>query len=647
MGWLSGWAKKVEISVPSSDDGTLTNHQFDVIIHKGVGNNEGNVVYANNNNDNWPIDICFTTADGTTLIDFWRQESDDNDGIWVVKVPTVPASGGTTICCYYGNAGADDLSDITATFVLGDDDFSQFDVQTTAVSATTGKYEAWPGIAKDSAGNLYVVYRTSDNEIHGFDSTGRIMLRKSTDDGESWGSEIMVSDTEDVDDRNPGILIFDDDGTETILICYNTHDGTAANDRAYCRKATVASLSFGTAIELSSGNERRMWTQPILLSNGKILIAIYNISAGNTYVVESATGGDSWTEYLVTSLYGNETAIIEVKSGGSYAGGVYCLIRDESSPYTYKKTVSGDYGHTWGAVSDESDLEDAKNSPVSFFRDGDTILAAYTTAGMDLVIYQSTDECNNWSHLYTIASGQSVSYYPGMVINDDGDMVVVWCTNSSTSDVYISIVEYPFQTEIWGITGGPSISVSDGVLSFIQNAADEYISSTSTFGPNVAMRSRLKIPTLDVTHGLAAIGFNVYTWPASSNYAQINFYSLGAPYGRTALYCNDGSGREVGDLGLLNDTSYHIIELRWYEGSCVWAIDGVDIDTVSTKIPQIALPFAVGRSYWATGHNYNSDVDWITVRNITPNEPILSAGSEQSSGIGIPMHAMYYARMRS
>lgn len=118
---LSGYEKCLSIPIGSSDDGQLTNYQIKLTLVKGSGTNSGNTIYLNNENLNWPNDVRFSTdEDGNTLIDFWREEYDATDGTWWVEVPTIPASGGTTIYLHVGDADAPDASDASATFVFFD-----------------------------------------------------------------------------------------------------------------------------------------------------------------------------------------------------------------------------------------------------------------------------------------------------------------------------------------------------------------------------------------------------------------------------------------------------------------------------------------------------------------------------------------------
>ncbi|MFA6028048.1 MAG: DUF2341 domain-containing protein [Patescibacteria group bacterium] len=67
-------------------------------------------------------DIRFTSSDGTTLLDYWIETKTDSTSatIWL-EVPTIPASSFATIYMYYGYASAAAYSDISNTFVFGDD----------------------------------------------------------------------------------------------------------------------------------------------------------------------------------------------------------------------------------------------------------------------------------------------------------------------------------------------------------------------------------------------------------------------------------------------------------------------------------------------------------------------------------------------
>jgi hypothetical protein len=66
-------------------------------------------------------DLRFTNASGTTLLSHWRETYTATSAVVWVKVPSLAASGDTSVYAYYGNASAGDASSGTTTFEVFDD----------------------------------------------------------------------------------------------------------------------------------------------------------------------------------------------------------------------------------------------------------------------------------------------------------------------------------------------------------------------------------------------------------------------------------------------------------------------------------------------------------------------------------------------
>ena len=109
-----------------SPDGTQTNYQMKLTVIKGVGVSSAGTLYLDNKSTNWPYDIRFTKADGTSLLYFWREESDATDGTWWIKTDSIPDPADFTGYVHVGDADATDASDGTNTFLLYDH-FSSYD----------------------------------------------------------------------------------------------------------------------------------------------------------------------------------------------------------------------------------------------------------------------------------------------------------------------------------------------------------------------------------------------------------------------------------------------------------------------------------------------------------------------------------------
>jgi hypothetical protein len=92
-------------------------------------------------------DIRFTAADGTTLLSHWLESHiSATYGVFWVKIPSIPASPGTTtIYVYYGNPQASSRSDIHSVFLFGDD-FSDADWTTENWSNAGGTWTVSSGM---------------------------------------------------------------------------------------------------------------------------------------------------------------------------------------------------------------------------------------------------------------------------------------------------------------------------------------------------------------------------------------------------------------------------------------------------------------------------------------------------------------------
>jgi len=121
MGWLSGWSYRKSHVIEGSSAGAQSNYQVRIKVHRSSGTDSGEDVYVESNCNEDYSDIRFTRSDGTTLLDYWIQESDSTVATIWVEVHSIPASpGSTTIYLYYGNSDASGVSDGDATFVFFD-----------------------------------------------------------------------------------------------------------------------------------------------------------------------------------------------------------------------------------------------------------------------------------------------------------------------------------------------------------------------------------------------------------------------------------------------------------------------------------------------------------------------------------------------
>ncbi|MCK5608634.1 DUF2341 domain-containing protein, partial [Candidatus Pacearchaeota archaeon] len=113
MAWLTGWDFRKQIDVQDGNvDGNLTDFPVWIFIDADADFHEAKA-------DGY--DIRFTEDDEVTLLKYERMYWTGGNGsaatahFWV-KVPSLLASGGATIYCYYGKSDAPDGEDAANTW---------------------------------------------------------------------------------------------------------------------------------------------------------------------------------------------------------------------------------------------------------------------------------------------------------------------------------------------------------------------------------------------------------------------------------------------------------------------------------------------------------------------------------------------------
>ena len=115
MAWLSGWSYRKEITI-TGQSGAGTNYQVELEI----GDSAGGDFHLEGHCTNFSQDVAITDNDGTTLLDFWIEDlTADPIKMWVEVADDLGSN--QTIYVYYGKSGATTNSNISNTFLLGDE----------------------------------------------------------------------------------------------------------------------------------------------------------------------------------------------------------------------------------------------------------------------------------------------------------------------------------------------------------------------------------------------------------------------------------------------------------------------------------------------------------------------------------------------
>ena len=162
-----GWSYRKLHTIAGSPDGELTNYQVRFVVHRTDGDDDGEDVYIGTNCNEDYSDLRFTSLDNIPM-SYWIEEIGTDYAVVWAKVPSIPTSG-IQMYLYYGNAGAESLSNGDETFIF----FDGFD----ADSLDTNKWTASGGSTTVSGGICTVEYSGSNAYLTSYDAwnTGIIL----------------------------------------------------------------------------------------------------------------------------------------------------------------------------------------------------------------------------------------------------------------------------------------------------------------------------------------------------------------------------------------------------------------------------------------------------------------------------------------
>jgi len=330
-------------------------------------------------------------------------------------------------------------------------------------------YAAWPSVTKDAEGDLVVAF--SGNRIMHVCPYGKVLLRKSRDEGRTWSAPIIGIDTP-LDDRDAGILYM---GNQKMLL--STFNNSRAfqkkeadrgvygpRERTEMVKAYVSNVTdemeqqyLGSLISVSSDNGFS-WQEPIkvpvsaphgpnLLADGSLIyagtpvgpkdpnfpIAVYRSLDG--YHFDKLADIPKSPEFAFCNYA--EPHILELPSKGNKPGKLLLHIRIDERGKSYEErifsilqSVSEDGGKTWSVPAPTG----AEGAPPHLLRHSSGwVICSYGRRkppyGIEVIM--SRDEGESWSQSYTIwDQGQSADLgYPCTVELDNGDLFTVYYMN--------------------------------------------------------------------------------------------------------------------------------------------------------------------------------------------------------------------------
>lgn len=320
------------------------------------------------------------------------------------------------------------------------------------------RYQAWPTVAKDEKGVLYVA--ASGHRLGHICPFGKNYLYISRDEGKTWEGPIVANDT-CLDDRDGGLCAWGDGNL--ILSWFNLRPESYENRNT--DHAAACNSPLGVAA-------RERWkTLP------------EEEKRPGAYVKISSDGGKSWSEAIhvpVTSPHGPvrkaDGSLIYMgrvflpEDGEMYPAGRICAIGSRDGGRTWEKLglVPDAEGvdRAWVHEPDVVELPDGtllgalRVSPKRFIGDNTVYLTRSTNGGKTWSVPQPTDFCGTPPHFLLHSSGALVITYSRRVEPNGQRARVSYDGGKTWSDELVISPDSPD----WDHGYPSSVELSDGSI---------------------------------------------------------------------------------------------------------------------------------------------------------------------------------------
>jgi len=275
-----------------------------------------------------------------------------------------------------------------------------------------------------------------------------IVMRRSSDGGQTWSDIQRVADFEDGRSASDPSMIVDQE-TGEIFLFYNYMDLDAAPDVYYLHVMTSVDngLSWSAARDITSQITKPEWRNDfkfitsgrgIQTRSGKLLHTIVNLDSG-MHVFGSDDHGESW--YLIDTPVepANESKIVEL------ADGRWMVNSRMNGPGMRYVHISDDEGASWKSRPAEDLVDPGCNGSIirlsSMAADGsgrNRLLFANANSAdsrENMTVRISYDEGETWSDGKTIYAGGSA--YSTLTVLENGDIGLMFEKDNYTENVFV------------------------------------------------------------------------------------------------------------------------------------------------------------------------------------------------------------------
>src|SRR5579859_2400076 len=306
-----------------------------------------------------------------------------------------------------------------------------------------------PSVAFDASHNVWIISSLAISTATGSPIGKAVIVSRSTNGGLTWNNTVTVKLGGSTSFLDKNWSVCDDTSTSPFFgHCYTEWDNNGAGNRIQMSTSTNGGLTWGSA-KSTANNATGLGGQPLVQSNGTVIVPINNANETAVLAFTSTNGGTSWSSTVTVASISHHTDAGNIRSGSLItaeidgAGKVFVVWSDcrfESGCSANDMVMStSSNGTSWTAV--QRIPADSVGSGVDHFIPGlavdkstsgstaHLVLAYYyypvsnctsSTCKLDVGYTSSTDGGSHWTSTANLAGPMTLSWLPGTT---QGNMV--------------------------------------------------------------------------------------------------------------------------------------------------------------------------------------------------------------------------------
>jgi predicted neuraminidase len=245
-------------------------------------------------------------------------------------------------------------------------------------------------------------------------------------DRSAWSAPAIIHDSPDESDGNPVLFEAPD---HRLWLYYVTIEGTSWND---CPIRAKYSTDHGrTWSQPRFVREKKQWmtrNKPIVLSDGRILLPLYDERVFQSHFYISDDNGETWSGWgMIKQFQTLQPTVIERSDGD-----LFCLMRTGASNSDTWEALSKSKGEKWTPARQSGIPNPGSAVDMVKLANGHLVIAfnnSYTQRN-PLSVALSTDEGRTWTRVRNIEADDHGSYsYPAIIQDRNGIIHLTYTWN--------------------------------------------------------------------------------------------------------------------------------------------------------------------------------------------------------------------------